>query len=345
MKINVLAICGGNGVICWPFKKYLIANVEPRSAFKTPNDIQWKLNFGDIPLFRDYKLSRFKDVQIDVIIGAPTCGHSSQLALSRAKKFGDGSKDETIDLFINAVKVLKPKFFFFENLPNLYSSFSEADLTKAFEGYRLIKYCTSVASFGNSQINRKRLVIIGTRTDIKINTSRAFRLFNKENLHLKTVKELETALSKPRADLFHIREADSLVITMERDFKKLNLKQIRDIWNDPKTGDRKSWDATTTGKGRMKTLPGVYRNRANEFPRTVLKNHRQFNTKGYIMSPRELAIVQGIPNDFKLYYDPTDLTYCLNKARVTVTKTPPMQLQQWAKIKIIKAIRKIQTKC
>lgn len=329
MKMRTLAICGGGGVICHPFKKSLIANLEPRAVFKTPDEIQWKLNFGDIPVYRDYKLNRFKKLKPNIIVSHPTCGHSSILALSRAKKFGNGKKDETIQLFIRSIRKLKPNFFLFENLPNLFSSFPESEFDSHFKAYTLKKWCVSVGSFGNSQLGRKRLVIVGIKKGLKTSYSSVFELPSQENLHLKSVKELEALSGSPNADLFHIRESDDLIITMERDFKKLNLKQVRDIWNSKEYGNRKSWDATTTGKGRMKTLPGVYRNRADEFPRTVLKNHRQFNTKGYIMSPRELAIIQGIPNEFKLYYDPKRLGFCLNKARITTTKTPPYEIGQW----------------
>jgi asparagine synthase (glutamine-hydrolysing) len=50
----------------------------------------------------------------------------------------------------------------------------------------------------------------------------------------------------------------------------------------------------------MKNLPGVYRNLANEYPLTARKQNRQFNSLGYIMSPRELARIQGLPDDFKI---------------------------------------------
>ena len=49
--MKILAVNGGNGVIVYPMRKYLIGNVEIRSNFKTPLDRQWKANFGEIPLF------------------------------------------------------------------------------------------------------------------------------------------------------------------------------------------------------------------------------------------------------------------------------------------------------
>lgn len=340
--MKVLGICGGNGVILWPFKKWLIGNIEPRSVFKTPGEVQWNLNFKGIPVHRDYNLKRYMGKTIDAIVGAPTCGHSSILALSRAKKYGDGKKDETIDLFIKAIELYKPKFFLFENLTNLFRSFPEDEFTKCFPGYKLKKWSVSVSVFGNSQINRKRLVVIGIREDLKETCSSAFKLPKEHSFKLKTVKELEKLLVYPNEDLFHIREPLSQVVTMEKDFKKLTLREVREIWNSEEYEGRKSWDATTTGKGRMKTLPGVYRNRPDDYPRTVLKNHRQFNTRGYMMSPRELAVIQGIPNEFKLYYDPNKLTYCLNKARVTTTKTPPMELQAWFAKCIRRAWKRLQ---
>lgn len=345
MKLNVLGLCGGNGVILYPFKKHLIANIEPRSAFLTPENIQWKLNFGEIPLHRDYDFKRYRKWPIDVVIGAPTCGHSSILALSRAKKYGDSKKDLTIALFIDSIKSLKPKFFLFENLTNLFRGFPREEFLAEFSDYKLVIHEGTLANFGNSQIGRKRLIIVGIRKDLKWANRSAFKLPNKEKLHIKTVAELENTLKLyPQEVLFHVREPDEQVVTMEKDFKKLTLKQVRKIWNLPENKGKMSWDARTTGKGRMLTLPGVYRNMEHRYPRTVLKNHRQFDTKGFMMSPRQLAIIQGIPNDFILYYDRSRLGYCLNKARVTVTKTPPMEVPKWFYRRLTKLLMKQKSK-
>ena len=51
-QLKVLGICGAQGALLYPLKKYLIGNVEPRAVFHTKKEEQWKLNFGEIPFVR-----------------------------------------------------------------------------------------------------------------------------------------------------------------------------------------------------------------------------------------------------------------------------------------------------
>lgn len=332
-KFSVLGVCAGSGVMVYPFKKYLVGNIEPRGDYATPGNIQWKLNFGDIPLYTALPSDNLK---IDIIIGHPTCGHSSALAYSRGKKLGDGKSDSTMKLYIQAVNLYKPKVFLFENLTALFKSFPENEFDAQFPDYNLVKYSVSMSTFGNSQVSRERLIVIGIKKGINSIKSSNFKLPKQENIILKKVFELESNLKYPDFNLCHVREDDSKVVCMERDFKKLNLKQVRDIWNLPENRSRKKWDATTTGKGKMRNLPGVYRNLPNEYPLTARKQNRQFNSKGYIMSPRELARIQGLPDEFKIWYEAGKDQYCINKGRVTVTKCPPYELGYWFYRKIRK---------
>ena len=331
--MKVLGIAGGNGVMLYPLRKYLVGNIEPRGDYRTPHDIQWTSNFGKTPLYTKYVLPE-EFVGVDVIVGHPTCGHSSALAYSRGKKLGDAKSDETISLFVEAVNKYKPEFFLFENLPTMFKSFPEKDFDESFPGYKLVKHIASVANFGNSQISRVRLVVVGIREDSRAK-KKHFKVPEIVKENLKTVEELEYIDGDP-VTLCHLREPDDTVVCMEKDFKKLNLAQIREIWNSPEYKGKKKWDARTTGKGNMVNLPGVYRNLAGDFPLTARKQNRQFNSKGYIMSPRELARINGVPDSFTLYCDTERLQYWINKARVTATKTPPPEITKWFKRIILK---------
>lgn len=341
MDIKVLGVSAGNGVLLYPFKKYVVANIEIRSAFQTEGDKQWQLNFPKAKLI---KAKEYKDNfhfmatnkqwgDIDIIMGHPNCGAGSILRLAKSKAYASSRGDASIDLFFKSVKFYKPKFFLLENLVALFNSYSKEEFKIIFKGYKLIFHTGPVSQWGNSQIGRKRLVIIGIREDQNIK-SRAFKLPKKENIKLNNCLALEYLLNSQLAEyskeqLFHLREHDSTVMHMERNWKRLTLAEIRQEWNKPENQSKKSWDAATHGKGRMKTLPGVYRNRNHDYPRAVLRNNRQFDPNGNIMSPRQLANIQGIPTEFKLYYDSERLTYCLNKARVTIAKSPPHDIGLW----------------
>ena len=333
-KLKVLGVSAGNGVLLYPFKKHVVANIEIRPTFATEGDKQWKLNFPKAALLkgRDIKNHGFPNYKgVDIIVGHPDCGAGSILRLAKSKAYTTSRGNASVDLYFDAVNYYKPKFFLFENLVAFFNSYPKKELKEIFKGYKLLFHTGPVSQWGNSQIGRKRLVIIGIREDQNIKF-RAFKLLKQENIKLSTAGALEKLLASQlkhqnAEQLFHLRENDSQVMHMERNWKRLSLKEIRDEWD--KNQSTKSWNAETHGKGRMKTLPGVYRNRGDDLPRAVLRNNRQFDPYGNIMSPRQLANIQGIPEDFKLYYNPNKLGYCLNKARVTIAKSPPHEIGKW----------------
>ena len=101
--MRILGINAGNGVLVYPMRKHLVACYEPRSVFKTPDDIQWKLNF-ETPLYSGpfdlYDRAHRENLKnIDVVISAPDCGHSSILAYSRAKKLSNPKDNYSFNVF------------------------------------------------------------------------------------------------------------------------------------------------------------------------------------------------------------------------------------------------------
>ena len=115
--MNVLGICGAQGALLFEFKDHLVANVEPRAVFHSKGELQWKLNFGDIPFLKS--LEEVKFTKIDIIIGSPSCGHSSVFSYSRKKTLGKPREDATLNLYLSSVKKFKPAVFMLENLPKL----------------------------------------------------------------------------------------------------------------------------------------------------------------------------------------------------------------------------------
>lgn len=328
--MKVIGICGGNGVILHPMKRFLMANYEPRSLFKTPSDIQWKLNFPKIPLytnqldlFNHYSIRKPKE-KPDIIVGAPDCGHSSVLAYSRAKQLSDPLKNESLNLYLRGVKLLKPSIFLMENLPKLLELVPESVFEETFPEYDIIYLKGPVTLWGNSQKNRVRLVMIGINReyfgdilyDIRDHFSNVYKV--KE---IKTCEELLTGISEKQDG--HIREPLSSIITLYAGYK-VSLRDIQDYWCN--NMDLRRYPVTDR---RFSTAPGVYRNLDKDLPATARKANRQFNSRGLQMSPRELARIQGVPDRFKIYTDKAKLTYTINKGRTTVTKTPPYEIGKW----------------
>lgn len=322
---GILGVCGGNGVILYPFaKRGLIANIEPRSSFKTPDDIQWKLNFK-APL-EDNLESTWANV--NVIIGAPDCGHSSVLAYSRGKKLSNPKDNASLTMYVEAIAKYMPKVFMMENLPKMLDNYP--DLIPSFEkDYHIFKYIKPVSFWGNSQVNRKRLIAIGLRKDqdlkkFKNVERKVTEAYNKKPL--KSSGELIEGLKKPIELLCHVREPyDYYIPLYYKGLRKITTREAKDIWNNEFKGKTR-WEVNME---RMKCQPGVYRNLRNEYPKTVRKQNRQFNHRGDMLSPREMARIQGIPDYFKLWYDPDRMFYCINKARTSIAKSPPHEIASW----------------
>jgi site-specific DNA-cytosine methylase len=319
--MNIIGICGGNGVILYAMKRHIIANYEPRSVFHTPDNIQWELNFGDIPLITSTK-GLADHFAVDVIVGAPNCGHSSMLSYSRKKSLGDPKADESLTTYIRGVKLQKPKVFLMENLPKILELITPDEFKESFPDYELIFNQFSVIYWGNSQKTRKRLLIIGIHKAHfrdHLNTVRDHFLDVYKVNKIKTCRTLLHNLPENG----HIRESIDDVITMYSGFK-ISLREVQQFWLDNPT--LKRWPAH---ERNFTTAPAVYRNLANDYPAVARKANRQFNSQGLQMSPRELARIQGLPDTFKIYTDNNRKTFSINKGRTTVTKTPPYEISRW----------------
>lgn len=328
MKLRVLGVSSGIGLSLFTFKKYLIGNIEPRPIFHTPGSEQWKANFGDIPLKR--KLDELKDLKPNVIVSSPDCGSGSILRLSRAKEYGNHKENHSLLLFFHSIKHYKPEFFLFENLDGLFKSFSKGDFEEQVADYRLIIHNASVAAWGNSQLTRTRLVIIGIRKDLNNSIDKFFKLPNYKH-KIKTCQILYGDLIEPNSALGHIREADEEMTTIYAG-KKMSNAAITQHWLT-ELKDKRRWEVKDR---KFKSAPGVYRNRNEDYPSTARKAARQYDHLGKMLTPRQLARIQGAPDSFILYIQEDKLNYWINKTRTAVTKSPPYEISLWFKKRIKK---------
>ena len=326
MIIKVLGINSGLGVSLYPFRPYLIGNIETRRVFHTKKDEQWQSNFTK-PLHKDFRtgIEWAKTQKPNVVIGSPDCGAGSVLRYSRAKELGDNNKNKSLLEFIEGVKTLKPKFFLFENLEGLFKSFKEKKFDKVFKKYHLIKYNVPVSVFGNSQTTRKRLVVVGIRKSLPEQDWNDIFSIDPELNNPKTCDRLYGDLMDfTSSSIGHVRELPGNSITMYAGYK-ITIAEATRHWQTELEGKRR-WEV----KGRkFINAPGVYRNRAEDFPNTARKASRQFDHHGKMLTPRQLARIQGVPDSFKIFISESNLGYWINKGRLTVTKSPPMEISTW----------------
>lgn len=338
LELKVLGVCQAQGNLLLPLKRYLIANIEPRACFHSKDEEQWKINFGEIPFVRNSnELSNEVYKEANIIIGSPNCGASSILSFSRKKSFGKPKEDDSIKLFLEITKMVKPMVFFMENLPKLLDFIPKEEFMGLFPEYSLVFHQVSVSEFGNSQESRVRLIIVGVKkSDSRVNIQQFKKVFKVRKLKL--TKDILNSL-KLAERTGNIREDDNHKVCMydyrDKNKTKLDLKTIRKLWvNDFK--QEYKWPIHSP---KMRALPGVYRNNENKYPMTARKADRQFRPDGTIMSPAELAAIQGFPKRFKIYHSEgknVGKNYWINKGRVTVTKCPPYEIGIWFKKCLLK---------
>lgn len=330
--MRVLSICGGNGVWLFPFKEWLIGNIEPRSLFHTMRNEQWELNFQSKVMCKSLNIYRWDNVE--VIVGAPNCGHSSMMALTNST-FREAKEDESFRYFFEGVKMYNPKMFIMENLPKSADNARELALTL---GYEFVEHNISMGELGNSQLNRKRYILIGIKQDLPSRTKKRIKnIMSRIKMMAthKTCGELLHGLDitgggRNSARLGHVREDLSDMVTIYAG-RKITLQEAKEYWDsNPYEKRFKAIDR------KYDTAPGVYRNLKYDYPAVARKADRQFNHHGFQMTPRELARIQGIPDSFGIYF-PRDLSnpkirnYWINKGRTSVTKCPPYEFGLWVK--------------
>lgn len=322
--MNVLGICAGQGGLLFPFRKHLLGNIEPRGVFHTPGEEQWKTNFKGVPFYKGYNLPEF-DEKVDVILSSPDCGMSSIMRLSKVKELGKPKDNRSLNLVIEGINYYKPKIFLIENLPRLLSLLPNKYLQEAFKDYKLIFHERSVSDYGNSQVSRKRLVIIGVN---KKTGKKYLNAFN-EVFQVKTPTiTRELLFESPYGSNYNIPIEKTLAMYDYRKLpakKNLTVKKIQLLWNSDFKNEKK-WPIKTA---KMSTLPGVYRLELDKAPLTLRPADRQFRPDGYPLGINDFKAIMGFPKQFKIYIDQENYLYWLNKARYTIAKGSVYEVGIW----------------
>ena len=332
--LKVLGVCGGQGALLFPFRDKLIGNIEPRGVFHTSREEQWKANFKGIPFLKGYELP--EDWHPDIILSSPDCGSCSVMRLSKSKALGDPKSNKSIQLVFQAIQYYEPALFLIENLPRLLSFISKEMLTDFFKNYKLIFHERSVSDFGNSQVSRKRLVIIGVHLD---KGKEYLDSFN-EVFQVKTPKLTRDLLSvSPYGSNYNIPIEKTLAMYDYRKLpekKNLTVEKIQVLWNSAFKQEKK-WPIKTA---KMSTLPGVYRLEYDKPPLTLRPADRQFRPDGYPLGINDFKAIMGFPKQFKIYIDQENYLYWLNKARYTIAKGAVGEIGYWFK----ECLKKANTK-
>lgn len=324
--MNVLGVCAGQGALLFPFRKHLIGNIEVRGVFHTPGEEQWKANFGNIPFYKGFCLQEF-DEKVDIIISSPDCGASSVMRLSKVKELGNPKDNRSLNLVTAAILEYKPKIFLIENLPRLLSLLPKDFFEETFKDYKLVFHERSVSDYGNSQVSRKRLIVIGVH---KKTGKKYLNAFN-EVFQVKTPKLTRDLLSvSPYGSNYNIPIEKTLAMYDYRKLpekKNLTVEKIQVLWNSAFKNEKK-WPIKTA---KMSTLPGVYRLELDKPPLTLRPADRQFRPDGYPLGILDFKAIMGFPKAYKIFMDEGNYLYWLNKARYTIAKGSVFEIAIWFK--------------
>jgi site-specific DNA-cytosine methylase len=334
--MNILGVSAAQGALLFPFlhsKKYkILANIEPRGVFHTSCESQWKLNFGDIPFYRGFCLQEF-DEKVDIVVASPDCGIASIMRLSKVKELGNPKDNRSLNLVTAAILEYKPKIFLIENLPRLLSLLPYEFFNLTFKDYKLIFHERSVSDYGNSQVSRKRLIVIGVH---KKTGKKYLNAFN-EVFQVKTPKLTRDLLSvSPYGSNYNIPIEKTLAMYDYRKLpakKNLTVRKIQLLWNSDFKNEKK-WPIKTA---KMSTLPGVYRLELDKAPLTLRPADRQFRPDGYPLGILDFKAIMGFPKAYKIFMDEGNYLYWLNKARYTIAKGSVYEVGIWFK-KCLKTI-------
>ena len=324
-NLKVLGVCGGQGALLFPFRDKLIGNIEPRGVFHTGREEQWKANFKGIPFLKGYELP--EDWHPDIILSSPDCGSCSVMRLSKSKALGDPKSNKSIQLVFQAIQYYEPALFLIENLPRLLSLISKEMLTDFFKNYKLIFHERSVSDYGNSQLSRKRLLIIGVHRKTGKKYLNAFN----EVFQVKNPTITRNLLNDYQNPLNYNIPLDKTLAMYDYrklpEKKNLTVKKIHRLWVGAFHTEKK-WPIKTA---KMSTLPGVYRLEEDKSPLTLRPADRQFRPGGYPLGILDFKAIMGFPKSYKIFMDEGNYLYWLNKARYTIAKGAVGEIGIWFK--------------
>lgn len=305
--MKVISLFSGCGGLDLGFEKagfeIPVANEYDKTIWATfkANHPKTRLIEGDI---RNIKEEDFPD-EIDGIIGGPPCQSWSEAGSLR------GIDDARGQLFYDYIRILKdkqPKFFLAENVSGMLANrHSEAvkNILKMFEecGYDVTLTLVNAKDYGVAQ-ERKRVFYIGFRKDLNINFQfpKGSTADDKDKITLKDIiwdlKDTAVpALAQNKTNPQAVNNNEYFTGSFSPIFMSRN--RVKD-WNEQ--------GFTVQASGRQCQLhpqaPKMEKHGTNDY-RFVVGKENLYRR----MTIREVARVQGFPDDFKFIYQNTNDAY------------------------------------
>lgn len=309
--MNVISLFSGCGGLDLGFKKagfnIPVANEFDKTIYETfkINHPQTYLIEGDIRNIKKEDIVPYLNGEIDGVIGGPPCQSWSEAGALR------GIEDERGKLFFEYIRILKefkPKFFLAENVSGMLSvrhRKAVQNIVNMFEeiGYDVTMTLVNAKDYGVAE-ERKRVFFIGFLKDLNIQFKfpEGSTKDDEKKLKLKDVilDLKDTAIpacEKNKHNPFSVNNNEYYTGSYSSIFMSRNRV--------------KSWSEqayTVQASGRQCQLhpqaPKMEKNGKDSFRFVEGKEHLYRR-----MTIREVARIQGFPDDFKFIYKDVDTAY------------------------------------
>ena len=309
--MNVISLFSGCGGLDLGFERagfnIPVANEFDKTICPTfkANHPNTKLLEGDVRKITKENIKQYIVGRVDGIIGGPPCQSWSEAGSLR------GMEDERGQLFLDYIRILKefkPKFFLAENVSGMLANrHSEAvqNILKLFEdtGYDVSLTLVNAKNYGIAQ-DRKRVFYIGFRKDLKIKFEfpKGSTEDDEKKITLRDIIWDLQGTAVPAADKNkHNPDAINNNEYFTGAFSTIFMSRNR----------VRGWDEqgfTVQASGRQCQLhpqaPKMVKFGKNDYRFVEGKEHLYRR-----MTIREIARVQGFPDDFKYIYKNTDVAY------------------------------------
>lgn len=309
--MNIISLFSGCGGLDLGFERagfdIPVANEFDKNIWETfkANHKRTKLIEGDIRRVTKEDIAPLIDGEVDGIIGGPPCQSWSEAGSLR------GIEDERGQLFFDYIRILtdfKPKFFLAENVRGMLADrHSEAvqNILEMFEkaGYNVSLTLVNAKDYGVAQ-ERKRVFYIGFRKDLHIQFEFPRGSTKDDNKKI-TLRDIiwdlkDTAVPSGEKNN-HNPEAINNNEYFTGAYSPIFMSRNR----------VKSWDEqafTVQASGRQCQLhpqaPKMEKHDKNDY-RFVVEKKDLYRR----MTIREVARVQGFPDDFQFIYKNTNDAY------------------------------------
>ena len=275
----------------------ILGNIEWRKYYHSGT---WQKNFpGAFMVYNWDQMGKLIPQNITMIMGHPECGQWSNLGFaSLGKSQSRYEVPSDIQVFIDCVKRVKPEFF---AMDNLVKSLYAVPLTKWNEElpeYDIFAEYISNYHYGNSQLCRKRMFIIGSKKKYEY----VFQPNEKD--HSNSVWDIIGELyGKDENDFFNHYQFPGETKSAYRDYYEKRYYTIDEAAEEFKKLRAGIAPRYLNDDGEEKNRIGMMKLYKDKHSHTLTgSNYHMHPESGKPLTCRERARIQGFPDSFEFVF-------------------------------------------